>query len=550
MSAFTDISKIDLKKYYFDEKMADMAVRYIETHCYHAEGPLSGTPLILQDWQKERIIKPLFGWKQIKPTEIKDANGNVVKRFNKRKFSTLHMEVPKKSGKGTLSSAIIQLLMDIDQTEDTMQVVGLAWGREQAKIVWDMVNKSMKASARAKDKFTFYAKSILSKDSKRVYKVWSKETGSNDGQMPSVVLADELHEHKSGTLLEMAEKSTITRAQPLTLITTTAGSNLEGIGFERSEYAKKVSKGIIKDDTLLVCVYCAEKDDDIYNPKVWKAVHPMLGVSISMDKMQEFANKAKASAAAENSFKRYYLNIWNNTKSQWISDTVWMESMWDFDTTELIGKPCWGGLDLSSTTDTTAFSLVFPVGDGYVSLNWFFLPEEKTKESINEEKIRQYVGWIRDGYIVETEGNVIDKREVVKTILDQCEKYDVQAIAYDPHLSVDVVHPLTEEGVNCVAHGQGIVAMTFPTSKFEELVLSKKFNHLGNPVLRWMNTNCSLKEGDSGAMKPDKVTTGSKRNVRNDGIVSNIMACGLACDPSNVSQKSYLEETGGEIFSI
>lgn len=550
MSAFTDISQIDLNKYYYCEKSANNAVRYIETHCYHAEGPLSGTPLILQEWQKERIIKPLFGWKHIEKTHIKDARGNIVKSFNKRKFSTLHMEVPKKSGKGTLSSAIIQLLMDIDKTEDTMQVVGLAWGREQAKIVWKMVNDSMQASERAKAKFNFMAKVIITKDNKRVYKIWSKETGSNDGQMPSVILADELHVHKTGELLEMAEKSTITRAQPLTMITTTAGDNLDGIGFERSEYAKKVASGVLKDESLLVCIYCADKDDDIYDPEVWKRVHPMVGVSIPLAIMQEFADKAKASAAAENSFKRYYLNIWNNTKSQWLSDTVWMESKWDFDVKQLEGRICWGGLDLSSTTDTTAFSLVFPIDDYFVSLNWFFLPEEKTKESINEEKIRQYTTWVRDGYIIETEGNVIDKSVVIQTILDAHKLYSIQSIAYDPRLSVDVVHPLSEKGVPTVSHGQGIVKMTFATSKFEENILAKRFNHLGNPVLRWMNSNCSLKEGDSGAMKPDKVTTGSKRNVRNDGIVSNIMALGLACDPSNVLKKSYLEESGGEIFTI
>lgn len=546
MSAFTDISKIDLNKYYFDEVAANSAVRYIETHCYHAEGPLSGTPLILQSWQKEGIIKPLFGWKHIKSTEIKDANGHVIKKFNKRKFSTLHMEVPKKSGKGTLSSAIIQLLMDIDQTEDTMQVVGLAWGREQAKIVWDMVNKSMKASARAKDKFTFYAKSILSKDGKRVYKVWSKETGSNDGQMPSVVLADELHEHKSGTLLEMAEKSTITRAQPLTLITTTAGSNLEGIGFERSEYAKKVSKGIIKDETLLVCIYCAEKDDDIYDPELWKRIHPMLGVSISIDKMQEFADKAKASAAAENSFKRYYLNIWNNTKDQFISDNVWMASSWEFDTQKLIGRSCWGGLDLSSTTDITAFSLVFPVDDGFISLNWFFLPEEKHSKSINEEKIRSYQTWVRDGVIIETPGNVVDYEYIKHTIRECATVYDVQGIAYDPYNATGTVLELMDDGLNMIKYRQGYISMNFPTKELEKLVLSKKFNHLNNPCLAWMNRNASIATDPAGNIKIVK----DSKELKVDGMISNVMALGLACDPSNLSQKSYLEESGGEIFTI
>lgn len=549
MSFFTDFSKIDNRKYFFDEKAANNAVNYIETHCYHAKGDLANTPLILEEWQKEKIIKPLFGWKEKKWTIVTDKNGKELKRFQKRKYRYAYIEVPKKNGKSTLLGAIAQIFLDIEP-EKGAEIVGIAWGRKQATIIFDMVKRSIQASPRMKEKVNVFRNAILSKDGEKRYTVWSKEAGGEDGQSPNLIICDELHQHKSGELIDMADKSMAARSNPLSLTITTAGDNLEGVGFERSQYAKKVAQGVEGNESMLVCIYCADAKDDIYDPKLWKAINPQYGISISESFFKEQAQEAKISAAKENSFKRFHLNIWNNTQSQWISDTVWNSSSWEFDIKKLLGRKCWGGLDLSSTTDTTAFSLVFSIDDYFVSLNWFFLPEDKTKESIDEDRIRSYKTWVKEGFIIETEGNTIDKSAIVDLIKEKNSMYNIQNIAYDPHLSVDVIHPLSEHGVNTVAHSQSILPMTFGTSKFEEYITAGKFNHLDNPVLRWMNANCSLKEGDSNAVKPVKVGSGNKRNIKIDGIVTNIMALGLACDPSNISPSSYLEETGGELWTL
>ena len=551
MSHFTDTTKIDTDKYWYDEEAAESAVNYIETECVHPEGPLSGTPLILADWQKNKIIRPLFGWKHKEPTKIKDAKGLTIKEFHKRKFTTLHMEVGKKSGKGTLSSAIIQLMMDIDDTEETMQVAGLAWGREQAKIVWSMVNKSMMASERAKQKFDFYTKSIISKDKKRVYKVWSKESGSNDGQMPSVLLADELHIHKSPDLLDMAEKSTVTRAQPLIMITTTAGDNLEGVGYDRSQYAKKVADGVLVDESMLVCIYCANDDDDPYDEEVWYKSHPMLGVSIPIEEFRKYAEKAKISKYAENSFKRYYLNVWNNNASQWLSDDLWSKSKWDMDKETLKGRLCYGGMDLSSTNDITAFSLVFPLHDDkYASLNWFFLPEEKGDSGIDPKRLMNYYQWVEEGYIVHTPGNTIDRQYVYETIKQACTDYNVQSICYDPLFATDIVAPLHDDGVNMQPHPQNLKHMSFGTKKLEELIQAKRFNHFGNPVLRWMN-NCTSVLEHQNAYKPIRIKGGDQRSKKIDGIVSNVMALSYAADPTKKKEHdSYLSDSGGQLFTV
>ena len=559
MSHFTDISKIDKSKYWYDEEAANSVVQYIENECYHSKGDLSGQLLILEEWQKDKVIRPLFGWKHKKIKVIKDKEGNVIREFYPRKYRRLRLEVPKKNGKSSYIAALVQIFMDIEP-ELGAEIVGLAWGRKQARIVFDMVAKSIRKNKELSEQITHYRSTnvLLRNDGEKKYSVWSKEAGGEDGQSPNFVVIDEEHEHKNGDLIEVAEKSMATRSNPLSATITTAGEDLQGISYQRREHAVLVTQGHRKDDSLLVCIYCADKEKldsglhTWHSEEVFANCNPnyLVPGAITREFWIDEITKAKSSGFNKDKFFRYHLNIWNNTSSQWINADVWAKSQWEFDKELLKGKTCFGGVDLSSTNDLTAFSLVFPVDDGnYISLNWFFLPEDKSIDGIDPKQLIQYSHWVESGYIIETPGNTIDQRAVVDIILQAAKDYDIQSICYDPYLATDVVIPLQDKGVEMFSHPQGIKAMTFGTSKLEECVMAKRFNHLNNPVLAWMNDNCSKKEYEQ-AQKPVKKKAGNIRNVKIDGIVSNVMALGRAADPSSVSRRSYLEDSGGEIFKI
>lgn len=558
MSHFTDISKIDTSKYWYDEEAAESVIRYIENECYHSKGDLAGQNLILEDWQKW-VFKNLFGWKHKQEKVIKNKKGEIVKRFHPRKYRRLRLEVPKKNGKSSLIAALVQIFMDIEP-ELGAEIVGLAWGRKQAGIVFRMVEKSIKTNPELAERITHYRSSniLLRNDGEKRYSVWSKEAGGEDGQSPNLVIIDEEHEHKNGDLIEVAEKSMATRSNPLSVTITTAGEDLQGISYQRREHAILVTQGHREDDSLLVCIYCADKErideglDAWDSEEVFAECNPnyLVPGAITREFWIDEITKAKSSGFNKDKFFRYHLNIWNNTSSQWINADVWAKSYWDFDVDTLKGRMCYGGVDLSSTNDLTAFSLVFPMPDDkYISLNWFFLPEEKGIEGIDPKRLIQYANWVNDGYIVETPGNTIDREKVVQTIRQACKDYDVHSICYDPYLATDVVAPLQEEGISMESHGQGVKAMTFGTKKLEELTLSKRFNHLGNPVLAWMNDCCSLAEHDA-ACKPVKKKPITP-NIKIDGIVANVMALSYAADPTKKKEHdSYLSESGGKLLMI
>jgi len=559
MSYFTDFTKIDTDKYWYDEEAAESVIRYIENECYHSKGDLAGQNLVLEEWQKDKILRPLFGWKHKQKKVIKNKAGEIVKEFYPRKFRRLRVEVPKKNGKSSLIAALVQIFMHIEP-ELGAELVGLAWGRKQARIVFDMVAKSIKTNKELNEQITHYRSSnvLLRNDGEKRYSVWSKEAGGEDGQAPNLVIIDEEHEHKNGDLIEVAEKSMATRSNPLSVTITTAGEDLQGISYQRREHAILVTQGHREDESLLVCIYCADKDrideglDDWASEEVFAECNPnyLVPGAITREFWLDEITKAKSSGFNKAKFFRYHLNIWNNTSSQWINADVWAKSQWEFDVETLKGRLCYGGLDLSSKNDVTAYSLVFPIGDDkYVSLNWFFLPEEKSIDGIDPKQLIQYQTWIDNGLILETPGNTIDRKYIVDKIMQTVKTYDIQTILYDPTMSTDVVVPLQENNVHVTEFQQRAKDMTFGTSMLFELTLAKRFNHLGNPVLSWMNDSCSLHQFNN-LMRPIKKKPETP-NTKIDGIVSNVMALSYAADPTKKKEHdSYLSESGGKLVMI
>lgn len=514
MAHLTNVSKFDLSKYYFDEKAATSAVRYIEQNIKHVKGELAGEPLILEEWQKKQIIEPIFGWKH--------------KATGLRKHTSAYIEIPKKSGKSFLAAAMAAIFLDIEP-EGGSEIVGVAWGRKQAGLVFEATKEVIKKSPRLNQKCTIYRNSITAPDhlgGTKTYQILSKEAGGEDGINPQLAIIDELHVHKNNEVLEMVEKSQGARRQPLSFVITTAGSDLYGIGYQRHEYAKDVVNGILQDETLLVCIHGADVDDDPFDEATWIKANPNYNISIGQRAYEKEASKARANAMSLNSFKRYYLNIWTSSLEGWIDEAKWKSSCWDIDEKILLNAECYGAIDLASRSDITAFTLIFYVEGAYISKNWFFLPKQKSLNSADKNNIR-YQDWVKQGYIIETDGDLTDYK-VVRSIINDCgKKYKVLEIAYDDWNAHHLVPDLVTDGFNLIEFRQGFKSMSGPTKDLHAYATSsdRLFNHLGNPVLSWMAGNAEVRVDDADNWKVIKPKLNPEKKV--DGIITNIMALAL-----------------------
>jgi phage terminase large subunit-like protein len=185
-----------------------------------------------------------------------------------------------------------------------------------------------------------------------------------------------------------------------------------------------------------------------------------------------------------------------------------------------------GGLDLAATRDLTAFALVWPIEDLIYCHSWFWIPSEGLQERVRQDNVR-YDLWAKDGHIELTPGPVTDWRYVTERIKQIADKYSIAEIAFDRYGARDTVGDLMDAGLTPVEFAQGPLSFNAPCRRLEELVLSRRIVHNGNPVLRW-NIDCCTVKADANAnirpVKPDHL----KSSKRIDGVVALVMALGRA----------------------
>jgi phage terminase large subunit-like protein len=186
----------------------------------------------------------------------------------------------------------------------------------------------------------------------------------------------------------------------------------------------------------------------------------------------------------------------------------------------LKGRRCYVGLDLSSTKDLTAKVGVFPDEDGFDVLAEFFVPHESIAERSRRDRV-PYDEWARQGWIIDTPGNVVDYEVVRQSLKDWAAEFDLREVAFDPWNATDLVTRLSEQdGFICVPMRQGFTTLSAPTKALEKAVLGRTLRHDGHPVLRWCVSNVSVETDATGNLKPSKKVS----TERIDGVVALIMA--------------------------
>lgn len=520
-------TKFKAKTSVYDKDSADYAVMFIESLC-HTKGTWAGKPFELIDWQ-EQIIRDIFG--TLKP------NGY-------RQFNTAYIEIPKKMGKSELAAAVA-LLLTCGDGEERAEVYGCAADRQQASIVFevaaDMVRMCPALSKRVK--ILTATKRIVYTPTNSFYQVLSAEAYSKHGFNIHGVVFDELHTQPNRKLFDVMTKgSGDARMQPLYFLITTAGTDTHSICYETHQKAKDILEGRKIDPTFYPVIYGAEESDDWTDPKVWKKANPSLGITVGVDKVKAACESAKQNPAEENSFRQLRLNQWVKQSVRWMPMDRWDKCSFSVNEDELVGRVCYGGLDLSSTTDITAFVLVFPPldeTDKYIILPYFWIPEDNLDLRVRRDHV-PYDVWERRGKLQTTEGNVVHYGYIEKFIERLGEKYNIREIAFDRWGAVQMVQNLEGMGFTVVPFGQGFKDMSPPTKELMKLVLEERIAHGGHPVLRWMMDNIYVRTDPAGNIKPDK----EKSTEKIDGAVAAVMALDRAIRCGNDMSESVYDERG------
>ena len=442
-------------------------------------------------------------------------------------------------------AAAIALYMLFADGEASPEVYGAAADRQQAAIVFDVAHQmvNMTAALAKRSKILTANKRIVSGFNNGFYQVLSAEVTSKHGLNVSGLVFDEVHAQPNRKLYDVLTKgSGDAREQPLYFLITTAGNDTNSICYELHQKALDIIEGRKVDPTFYPVIYGASESADWTSPAVWKEANPSLGDTITMEKVQAACESAKQNPAEENSFRQLRLNQWVKQAVRWMPMEKWDACDFVVNEDELAGRVCYGGLDLSSTTDITAFVLVFPPldeEDKYHILPYFWIPEENVDLRVRRDHV-PYDLWEKQGTLLTTEGNVVHYGYIEKFIEKLNERFNIREIAYDRWGAVQMVQNLEGMGFTVVPFGQGFKDMNPPTKELMKLTLEKRIAHGGHPVLRWMMDNIFIKTDPAGNIKPDK----EKSTEKIDGVVATIMALDRAIRCGLDNGESVYDERG------
>ena len=261
-----------------------------------------------------------------------------------------------------------------------------------------------------------------------------------------------------------------------------------------------------------------------------------------MDKVKAAFESARQNPGEENSFRQLRLNQWVKQAVRWMPMDKWDKCAFPVNEAALEGRVCYGGLDLSSSTDITAFVLVFPPGDEddkYSILPFFWIPEDNIDLRVRRDHVN-YDLWQRQGILQTTEGNVVHYGFIEQFIEQLGEKYNIREVAFDRWGAVQMVQNLEGMGFTVVPFGQGFKDMPPPTKELMKLTLEEKLAHGGNPILRWMMDNIYIRTDPAGNIKADK----EKSTEKIDGAVATIMALDRAIRCGNDTGESVYDKRG------
>lgn len=491
-------------------------IRFIERYFVHIKGDLAGKPILLDPWQKFWTAV-LYGWRR---------------NDGRRRFTRAYEEVARKNGKSTWKGPQGAYLFMMDG-EVGAEVYAVATTREQAMTVFkpafENFKRWMKRSPGIARSFRVFEglNQERIESGASIFKPIASNADAQDGFNPSAVLYDELHAQKSREQWDVLESGFGARSQPLMSAITTAGFIHDGICTEIRDYLVAVLEGKRQDDDFFGYIYTLDEGDDPFDERNWIKANPGIGSSKTIDYLRGMARKAKALPSALANFKTKDLNLWCNDAEGWFDLLVWDKGKAKFCKELLAGRKCYGGLDLASTLDLTAFALVFPPsepgGEWYVLVR-VWCPREKVVNQADDAA--PYARWEQEGWLEVTEGNVTDYAPVAAAVREACQLYDVQEIGFDRWNAQQLVNELLEDSLPLVEIPQNTGGMYPGSKKLEELVYARRLRHGGNPVLRWAAGNVALLHDSNDNFRPDKKK--SKKNGRIDPIVATVMALSRA----------------------
>ena len=533
--------------YIWDEQRADKIVKWFAL-LKHTKGALAGTPIILTPWQKFRECQ-IYGW--------------IHRETGRRRFRKAFTEVARKNAKSQMEAgeALYELGITSSQNHEVNEIYTAGVKRDQSKIVFDECDLMTKGTL-IRSKFNFKRDCIEHLKTGSFIKALSKEDGkSGDGTNPAFLIIDEYHQHPTTDFYDLALGSNT--KEPLLSIITTAGKDLTYPCYTQEyDYCSKLLDPSVDvhNDEYFVDICEADPGDDIGSEDTWKKANPIRGYfAEGLQKIKGDYEVAKQIPEKMIAFLTKVLNMWVQAKDNGYMDMAkWKACEVKELPIDVTGRPVYVGFDVSSKIDLTSVAFIIPYQSTdldaqsnpvvkYVMWTHSFIPTaDKLREHIIKDKM-PYDAWERLGYLTLTNTPIVDQNFVMKYILDECEKYnlDIQCLCFDPANASKIMMDLSDQGYTVEEVFQSHKSLNESTQGFREQVFAGNVAYTHNPLLNYAMSNAVIRT-NNGLIKIDKDAT----TKRIDPIDATLAAFKLALyhdfEAENINDyvAKFLEEIG------
>ncbi len=515
------IENAEDKGYWLDYKKGFAPIRFFETFLRHTKGDKSGKPVKLSPHQQFSFFNT-YAWQRF------NESGEPV-----RLIRNVYTKVAKKNGKTLEEAGDGLFAMSFDLEQGAEVYVG-ATKEEQAKLCFNQAVAFIeKNPVLNKLGFRIYQKQIKFLPTASFMKPLGGDSKTQDGINAHRSILDEYHAHKDDSVKENLESSSAARKQPITKTITTAGFNIHGVCKKFEESCVRILEGIDHDDSFFIMIHDLDDQDDWEDSNVWVKANPNLGYSVTMESLMFEYKKAKNQPSKIPNFKTKHLNMWVDAPQVWIDAQYWDGCQKPIEEKNFVEHGNCGGLDLSTTTDITAYAMIsYPDKDGIRDLKvWCFCPKDTIDKRSKEDGVpyRKWASMIREGakdkndtYLIATDGNMVDYKIVSKVVSSNVFNYKTDWVEYDRKFSAGLVGEFIEKNIEMSPFSQTIMNFSSPTKEFERLVRSGKLRVGKNPILKWMLSGCVPQFDENENVRLTK----AKATKRIDGIIASIM--GLA----------------------
>ena len=497
-------------EFHYDDELANKAIKFIETFCKHSKGKQGGKPFLLELWQKS-FVAAIFGF---------------VDADNKRQYREAILIIARKNGKSTLAAAIGLYLLLVDG-EMTPEIYSAATKRDQAKIIWEEAGRMIRKSADLAKYCKCLVGNIVCNLNDGTFKPLASDSNSLDGLNVHGSLIDELHAITDKNLYDVIIDGMTAREQPLSIITSTAGTVRENIFDIKYDECEMIINGYedpngYKDERTLPIIYELDHRKEWTNPACWQKANPGLGTIKDLSQLADKVNRAKANPALVKNLLCKDFNI-RETSSEAFLNFEQLNNTATFDITALRPRYAIGGFDLSQTIDLTCATVLFKIAPDdlmFYALQMYWIPEDVLEKRMQEDKV-PYDLWRQQGYLRTCPGNRIDYHVISEWFMEIQNSYDLYLfkIGYDRYSAQYLIDEIRDTfGPSALDEViQGAKTLSLPLQNLAAELDKKHINYNNNPITKWCLANLKIYTDTNGNIKPIK---NRSDKIRDDGALS------------------------------